>query len=256
MVFTGLEGWINYPRDKRIHGLRARRIGGSASGNARVRLLTGSRQFPAGREIMLRPGVFQKEDPRPLEIQARGWGSSPADRGWCLTAGRGAKSDGVFYDYRFSPDRQHVLIHALGVRGDGDRREDLRFEVVGLADAVDAATGAVEFGEEWLTGLGRKRVDGKLSVAKFINGVRADVAAALPAYYACGICDELHPLAFDADCRAAVRGETRFAADELDARHGAQGWREVPMPGGEEERDLGIYTPGVDGHGGGEEAQG
>lgn len=46
-------------------------------------------------------------------------------------------------------------------------------------------------------------------------------------YYRCGICDCYHPLEWDGDCRDDAN---RFAADELDEKHGPFGWEEVPMP--------------------------
>lgn len=54
----------------------------------------------------------------------------------------------------------------------------------------------------------------------------------LPQYYECGICSCMHPTQWDGDCR---EDENRFAADELDEKHGVNGWEEVPMPGTEDE---------------------
>ena len=51
-----------------------------------------------------------------------------------------------------------------------------------------------------------------------------------PSFYECGICDQYHPASFTGDCRDDAN---RFFADELDARYGTNGWKEVPMPGGE-----------------------
>lgn len=50
-------------------------------------------------------------------------------------------------------------------------------------------------------------------------------------YYECGICECLHPLQWDGDCRDDAN---RFAMDELDKKHGPHGWECVPMPGGED----------------------
>lgn len=49
----------------------------------------------------------------------------------------------------------------------------------------------------------------------------------LPKYYECGICDCYHPADWDGDFR---NDANRFALGELDEKHGAQGWQEVPMP--------------------------
>jgi hypothetical protein len=46
-------------------------------------------------------------------------------------------------------------------------------------------------------------------------------------YYECGICGCYHPANWNRDCRD---DENRFNVEELDAMHGAAGWREVPMP--------------------------
>lgn len=43
-------------------------------------------------------------------------------------------------------------------------------------------------------------------------------------FYRCGICECFHSLAWDGDCREDAN---RFAADEIDAAHGARGWEEV-----------------------------
>ncbi len=51
-----------------------------------------------------------------------------------------------------------------------------------------------------------------------------------PTFYECGICDHYHPASFTGDCRDDAN---RFFADELDARYGTSGWKEVPMPGAE-----------------------
>lgn len=47
-----------------------------------------------------------------------------------------------------------------------------------------------------------------------------------PTYYDCGICGCLHPVTWDGDCRDDAN---RYAADELDEKHGPLGWDEVEM---------------------------
>ncbi len=53
-------------------------------------------------------------------------------------------------------------------------------------------------------------------------------------YYECGICNCLHPLEWNGDCREDA---ARFAPDELDEFYTSRGgsWELVPMPGSEEE---------------------
>lgn len=51
----------------------------------------------------------------------------------------------------------------------------------------------------------------------------------IPRYYQCGICNHYHPAAeWNGDCRDDAN---RFRSEQLDERHGADGWVEVPMPG-------------------------
>ena len=54
----------------------------------------------------------------------------------------------------------------------------------------------------------------------------------LPAYYDCGICGHYHAATWDGDCR---QDDARHTMEWLDMCHGPAGWREVPMPGSEEE---------------------
>ena len=46
-------------------------------------------------------------------------------------------------------------------------------------------------------------------------------------YYRCGICECLHPAGWNGDCREDAN---RFAPDQLDAKHGPNGWVETEMP--------------------------
>ena len=47
-----------------------------------------------------------------------------------------------------------------------------------------------------------------------------------PTYYYCGICDQYHDVHFNGDCR---EDSARFNPEDLDAKHGAFGWDEIPM---------------------------
>jgi len=49
-----------------------------------------------------------------------------------------------------------------------------------------------------------------------------------PTYYECGICGQYHSVLWDGDCREDA---ARFTPEDLDAKHGADGWTEAPMPG-------------------------
>ncbi len=51
-----------------------------------------------------------------------------------------------------------------------------------------------------------------------------------PQYYRCGICDHWHNAKWDGDCR---EDENRFFIEQIDEKHGQDGWDEVPMPGTE-----------------------
>ncbi len=62
---------------------------------------------------------------------------------------------------------------------------------------------------------------------RIIADLEAVPATALPAYYADPATGLYHPEGFDGDERDDA---TRFHADELDAKHGAGGWREVAAP--------------------------
>lgn len=55
-----------------------------------------------------------------------------------------------------------------------------------------------------------------------------------PTYYECGICECYHPADWDGDCRDDVH---RFWPEDLDDKHGCDGWDIVPMPGTEDEDD-------------------
>ncbi len=47
-----------------------------------------------------------------------------------------------------------------------------------------------------------------------------------PTYYDCGICGALHDARWDGDCR---QDSARFDPDQLDAKHGVNGWDEIGM---------------------------
>lgn len=49
---------------------------------------------------------------------------------------------------------------------------------------------------------------------------------AKPVYYRCGICDCYHPADWNGDCRDDAN---RYAMDELDEKHGSDGWDDIPM---------------------------
>jgi hypothetical protein len=51
--------------------------------------------------------------------------------------------------------------------------------------------------------------------------------ATTPCYYECGICNHYHPANWDGDCRD---DENRLTFDQIEAKHGPDGWDEVPMP--------------------------
>lgn len=55
-----------------------------------------------------------------------------------------------------------------------------------------------------------------------------------PKYYRCGICDHWHSAEWNGDCR---EDENRFFIDQIDEKHGEDGWDEVPMPGTEDDDD-------------------
>ena len=48
-----------------------------------------------------------------------------------------------------------------------------------------------------------------------------------PKYYECGICGQWHSIDWDGDCREDA---ARFNPEDLDSKHGPDGWDEVPMP--------------------------
>jgi len=48
----------------------------------------------------------------------------------------------------------------------------------------------------------------------------------VPTYYECGICENWHPADWNGDCRDDAH---RFDPDELDARHGPNGWQAIDM---------------------------
>lgn len=47
-----------------------------------------------------------------------------------------------------------------------------------------------------------------------------------PTYYECGICSALHDATWDGDCR---QDDARFMPEDLDAKHGPNGWDEIDM---------------------------
>jgi hypothetical protein len=55
-----------------------------------------------------------------------------------------------------------------------------------------------------------------------------------PQYYRCGICDQWHAAKWNGDCR---EDEARFFIEDIDEKHGRDGWDEVPMPGTEDDDD-------------------
>ena len=61
-----------------------------------------------------------------------------------------------------------------------------------------------------------------------------------PEFYECGICSCWHSAAWNGDCREDA---ARFFPDDLGERYGADGWREVPMPGGEPAPAPAPYEP-------------
>lgn len=53
-----------------------------------------------------------------------------------------------------------------------------------------------------------------------------------PTYYTCGICEFYHSAHWNGDCR---ENGARFYAEDLDAKHGRDGWDEIRM------RDVGAF---------------
>lgn len=53
------------------------------------------------------------------------------------------------------------------------------------------------------------------------------MAKRMPKFYRCGICECLHSILWNGDCR---ENKARFFADQLDGKYGPLGWQEVEMP--------------------------
>jgi hypothetical protein len=47
-----------------------------------------------------------------------------------------------------------------------------------------------------------------------------------PVYYECGCCGQLHSALWNGDCR---QDSARFNPEDLDAKHGVDGWGEIDM---------------------------
>jgi len=52
----------------------------------------------------------------------------------------------------------------------------------------------------------------------------SDAAKKTPAYYGCGVCGAWHPEDWMGDCSDS---RTSFGFEELNAKHGAEGWMEI-----------------------------
>ena len=63
-------------------------------------------------------------------------------------------------------------------------------------------------------------------------------------YDLCGCCGSFHPPKWNGDCREDAN---RFTEDELDQKHGAWGWVEVPHPLGFTTR-IPVAFPDKSGH--------
>lgn len=46
----------------------------------------------------------------------------------------------------------------------------------------------------------------------------------MPKYFQCGCCEQMHSVNFFGDCR---NNEERFNPEDLDVRHGRDGWEET-----------------------------
>jgi len=158
---TFLNGFINYPRDKKLHGLRARRIGTIATGNrnapagcVRVRLLEGRGGYKAGREITLLPGVFVREMPKAPELT-------------------GAEIVGLMKEAKVTIKEVAAAMQVTQARVKAVRADGVKSE---------------GFVRDWREGIQR---------AHYLKAAPGEV----PEFYACGICSTYHRATWDGDCR-------------------------------------------------------